>query len=38
MKYSIEISNVAETEADGAFLRLSQVILNPLMLPDNREG
>jgi plasmid stabilization system protein ParE len=25
MKYSIEISSVAETEADGAFLRLSQV-------------
>jgi plasmid stabilization system protein ParE len=25
MKYRIEISSVAETEADGAFLRLSQV-------------
>ena len=25
MKYRIEISSVAEAEADGAFLRLSQV-------------
>ncbi|MBD2577403.1 type II toxin-antitoxin system RelE/ParE family toxin [Oscillatoria sp. FACHB-1406] len=25
MKYRVEISSVAETEADGAFLRLSQV-------------
>lgn len=26
MRYRIEISSVAEAEADGAFLRLSQVI------------
>ena len=31
MKYRIEISSVAETEADEAFLRLSQITSRPLV-------
>ena len=33
MKYRIEISSVAEAEADSAFLRLSQLNLNTLVHP-----
>lgn len=33
MKYRVEISSVAEAEADGAFLRISQITLPPKRKP-----